>query len=134
MYGAANVDGDQCPEPFDVRFDRDSNRHIAFGGGVTPLLGSHLARRELRVTLTEWHRRIPDYWLSPGHEDLEYPSGLRHVKDLNTGLAMIKWSWIPPSRWRAGWWITMPSILIFDVSLDGCLMAPSVHGRFERFG
>lgn len=82
MYGAANVDGDQCPEPFDVRFDRDSNRHIAFGGGVHRCLGSHLARRELRVTLTEWHRRIPDYWLKPGHEDLEYPSGLRHVKDL----------------------------------------------------
>ena len=82
MYGAANVDAGQCPEPFDVRFDRDSNRHIAFGGGVHRCLGSHLARRELRVTLTEWHRRIPDYWLKPGHEGLEYPSGLRHVKDL----------------------------------------------------
>jgi cytochrome P450 len=82
MYGAANVDASQCPEPFDVRFDRDSNRHIAFGGGVHRCLGSHLARRELRVTLTEWHRRIPDYWLKPGHEDLEYPAGLRHVKDL----------------------------------------------------
>ncbi len=82
LYGAGNVDASQCPEPFDVRFDRDSNRHIAFGGGVHRCLGSHLARRELRVTLTEWHRRIPDYWLKPGHEDLEYPPGLRHVKDL----------------------------------------------------
>jgi cytochrome P450 len=82
MYGAANVDESQCPEPFDVRFDRESNRHIAFGGGVHRCLGSHLARRELRVTLTEWHRRIPDYWLKPGHEQLEYPPGLRHVKDL----------------------------------------------------
>ncbi len=82
MYGAANVDESQCPAPFDVLFDRDSNRHIAFGGGVHRCLGSHLARRELRVTLTEWHRRIPDYWLKPGHEQLEYPPGLRHVKDL----------------------------------------------------
>jgi cytochrome P450 len=82
VYGAANVDESQCPEPFDVRFDRESNRHIAFGGGVHRCLGSHLARRELRVALTEWHRRIPDYWLKPGHEDLEYPPGLRHVKDL----------------------------------------------------
>jgi cytochrome P450 len=82
LYGAANVDASQCPAPFDVRFDRDSNRHIAFGGGVHRCLGSHLARRELRVTLTEWHRRIPDYWLKPGHEQLEYPPGLRHVKDL----------------------------------------------------
>jgi cytochrome P450 len=31
LYGAANVDPGQCPAPFDVRFDRDSNRHIAFG-------------------------------------------------------------------------------------------------------
>jgi cytochrome P450 len=82
LYGAANVDANQCPEPFDVRFDRESNRHIAFGGGVHRCLGSHLARRELRVTLTEWHQRIPDYWLKPGHEQLEYPPGLRHVKDL----------------------------------------------------
>ena len=63
MYGAANVDESQCPAPFDVFFGRDSNRHIAFGGGVHRCLGSHLARRELRVTLTEWHRRIPDYWV-----------------------------------------------------------------------
>ena len=86
MYGAANVDADQCPVPFDVLFDRESNRHIAFGGGVHRCLGSHLARRELRVTLTEWHRRIPDYWLKAGHEHLEYPPGLRHVKDL-----MLAW-------------------------------------------
>lgn len=86
VYGAANVDESQCPEPFEVRFDRESIRHIAFGGGVHRCLGSHLARRELRVTLTEWHRRIPDYWLTPGHENLEYPPGLRHVKDL-----MLTW-------------------------------------------
>jgi cytochrome P450 len=82
IYGAANVDEGDCPDAFDVRFDRDVNRHIAFGGGVHRCLGSHLARRELRITLREWHRRIPDYWLKPGHEKLEYPPGLRHVKDL----------------------------------------------------
>jgi cytochrome P450 len=82
VIGAANVDEEACPAPFDVRFDRDVNRHLAFGGGVHRCLGSHLARRELRVTLTEWHRRIPDYVIKPGHEDLVYPPGLRHVKDL----------------------------------------------------
>jgi cytochrome P450 len=65
-----------------VRFDRGKNPHIAFGGGVHRCLGSHLARRELRITLREWHRRIPDYHLKSGHEELEYPPGLRHVKDL----------------------------------------------------
>ena len=81
-YGAANVDPNAWDDSFDVRFDRESNPHIAFGGGVHRCLGSHLARRELRVTLREWHRRIPEYRITPGHEALEYPPGLRHVKDL----------------------------------------------------
>jgi cytochrome P450 len=81
-YGAANVDPSACEEPFDVRFDRGRNAHLAFGGGVHRCLGSHLARRELRVALREWHRRIPEYGLKPGHEDLQYSPGLRFVKDL----------------------------------------------------
>jgi cytochrome P450 len=81
-YGAANVDPSAFTGSTDVDFNREENRHIAFGGGVHRCLGSHLARRELRVTLREWHRRIPDYRIKPGHEDLEYPPGLRHVKDL----------------------------------------------------
>jgi cytochrome P450 len=81
-YGAANLDPDLFDDPLVVRFDRASNPHIAFGAGVHRCLGSHLARRELRVTLREWHRRIPEYRIKPGHERLEYPPGLRHVKDL----------------------------------------------------
>jgi cytochrome P450 len=81
-YGAANLDPIGCDEPFTVRFDRAKNPHLAFGGGVHRCLGSHLARRELRVALREWHRRIPEYRIKPGHEDLEYTPGLRFVKDL----------------------------------------------------
>jgi cytochrome P450 len=86
-YGAADVDPSEFADPFDVRFDRDVNRHIAFGGGVHRCLGSHLARRELRVALREWHRRIPEYRIKPGHEELEFPPGLRHVKDLTLSWA-----------------------------------------------
>jgi cytochrome P450 len=85
-YGAANVDSKAFDDAFDVQFGREANPHIAFGGGVHRCLGSHLARRELRIALREWHRRIPDYRLKPGHEQLEYPPGLRHVKDL-----MLTW-------------------------------------------
>jgi len=81
-YGAANIDPAEFSDPFEVRFDRDTNRHIAFGAGVHRCLGSHLARRELRITLREWHRRIPEYTIKPGHEELEYPPGLRSVTDL----------------------------------------------------
>jgi cytochrome P450 len=44
-------------------------------------LGSHLARRELRVALREWHRRIPDYGLTPGYQ-VRYRPPLRFVPDL----------------------------------------------------
>ena len=86
-YGAANVDTNTWPDAFDVRFDREVNPHFAFGGGIHRCLGSHLARRELRITLAEWHRRIPEYRLTPGHEHLEYPPGIRLVNDL-----MLSWA------------------------------------------
>ncbi len=80
-YAPSNFDPAQFPDPLDVQFDRDPNRHFAFGAGVHRCLGSHLARRELRVTLREWHRRIPEYTLKPGSE-LEYQGQMRSVKDL----------------------------------------------------
>jgi cytochrome P450 len=80
--GAANVDPAEFEDPFVVRFDREVNRHIAFGGGVHRCLGSHLARRELRVTLRGWHRRIPEYSIKSGHEELVYGEGLRSVRNL----------------------------------------------------
>jgi cytochrome P450 len=55
-----------------VQIDRDPNNHIAFGLGPHRCLGSHLARRELRVALDQWHRRIPDYHLTPGVEVIEH--------------------------------------------------------------
>ena len=78
---AANVDPEQFPDPLDVRFDREVNRHLAFGSGIHRCLGSHLARRELRVALTEWHRRIPEYSLAPGYQ-VAYKPPLRFVPDL----------------------------------------------------
>lgn len=64
---AANLDPAEFADPLAVRFDRAGNRHLAFGGGAHRCLGSHLARRELRIALREWHRRIPEYTLSSGY-------------------------------------------------------------------
>lgn len=88
---AANVDPLEFPDPLEVRFDRDVNRHLAFGGGVHRCLGSHLARRELRITLREWHRRIPEYTLSPGYE-VAYRPPLRFVPDLQ-----LTWPTVQPA-------------------------------------
>jgi cytochrome P450 len=78
LIGSANTDDAEFGDGDAVRFDRDPNRHVAFGGGVHRCLGSHLARQELRVTLREWHRRYPDYSVEPGVE-LAYTTGIRSI-------------------------------------------------------
>jgi cytochrome P450 len=65
-----------------VHIDRSQNNHIAFGAGPHRCLGSHLARRELRVALEEWHRLIPDYRLTEGLEVTEHGGGLYSIDRL----------------------------------------------------
>ena len=79
MLGSANTDDNEVADADEVRFDREVNRHIAFGGGIHRCLGSHLARMELRVALREWHRRIPEYSVEPGHT-LEYTPNIRSIE------------------------------------------------------
>ena len=79
MLGSANTDETEFDDAETVRFDRASNRHLAFGGGIHRCLGSHLARQELRIALREWHRRIPEYSVAPGHT-LAYTSGIRSIE------------------------------------------------------
>jgi cytochrome P450 len=67
MYGAAGRDPEQFPNPYELDFRREPNRHFGFGAGVHRCLGSHLARLELRVAMEEIHRRIPAYRLDPAH-------------------------------------------------------------------
>ncbi len=66
MISAADLDETEFPRSGEVDFDRERNRHLAFGLGPHRCLGSHLARIELRVGMEEWHRAIPDYAIKPG--------------------------------------------------------------------
>jgi cytochrome P450 len=79
VIGAANVDDAEFPAVGELRWDREVNRHLAFGGGIHRCLGSHLARLELRVALREWHRRIPEYGVKPGAE-LGFTAGIRTLE------------------------------------------------------
>ncbi|HTL85162.1 MAG TPA: cytochrome P450 [Acidimicrobiia bacterium] len=81
MIGAANVDEVEFDNPDDALFDRERNRHLAFGGGPHRCLGSNLARLELRVAIEEFHRRIPDYVLL-ADADVQFSPGIRQADTL----------------------------------------------------
>jgi cytochrome P450 len=56
--------------------------HLAFGAGPHRCLGSHLARIELDVALTEWHRALPDYQIAPGWDDRSYWGNVHGIYSL----------------------------------------------------
>jgi cytochrome P450 len=77
VLGAANDDDSQFAADV-VDFDREPNKHLAFGGGHHLCLGAHLARMELRIALEELHARIPDYRLADGAE-VHFSTGIRQA-------------------------------------------------------
>ncbi len=81
LIGAANLDEREFDKPHDVSWERNENRHVAFGAGPHRCLGSHLARLELRVALEEFHKRIPDYSIADG-TTLSYSPGIRQANSL----------------------------------------------------
>jgi len=73
-YNAAgNFDPAEFESPREIRFDRPSNRHFTLAGGPHRCLGSHLARRELRIALGEFLRRIPPFEMKPGSDRTAHP-------------------------------------------------------------
>jgi len=88
LIGAANCDRDAFEDASEVVFDRESNRHLAFGGGAHRCLGSHLARLELIVALEEFHRRIPDYELAPD-TTISFSPGIRQAENLNLRFPVV---------------------------------------------
>jgi cytochrome P450 len=67
--GSANRDPLKYPNPDVFDMDRpDINHHLGFAAGPHRCLGMHLARHELIIALQEWHKRIPDYYISEGTE------------------------------------------------------------------
>jgi len=78
---AGNFDPTRFADP--RRFDpqREPNRHATFVLGVHLCLGAPLARRELRILLDEWFKRIPEFRIKPGTDSTVYP-GLLSIRNL----------------------------------------------------
>lgn len=62
----AGRDPEAFDNPAEVRFDRRP-RHVGFGFGPHTCVGMHLARRELRVAMEEFLKRVPAFRLVEGH-------------------------------------------------------------------
>jgi cytochrome P450 len=66
LWAAANLDPQKFKDPLTVDLTRRPNPHYSFASGFHRCLGSHLARMELRAALDQFHKRIPDYEITPG--------------------------------------------------------------------
>ena len=82
-FATANRDPARFPTPDGIDLEHADRGHLSFGGGVHRCLGSHLARRELRLVLEEFHAVIPDYEVEPDFiPEVEWPSGTVRLRSL----------------------------------------------------
>jgi cytochrome P450 len=78
-----NRDPQRFPAGDEIDLDPANRGHLSFGGGIHRCLGSHLARRELRLVIEEFHKAIPEYQIAPGVEpEIVWPSGTLHLSSL----------------------------------------------------
>lgn len=81
--GAINRDGSDAQSGDDFVLDGKLHKHWGFGGGPHRCLGSHLARMELKLVVTEWLSRIPDFELAPGFvPEITWPSATCTLPEL----------------------------------------------------
>lgn len=59
VYGSANRDERQFPDPDVLDLERDVRRHFAFGAGVHMCIGAPMARLETRLVLQHGLPRLP---------------------------------------------------------------------------
>jgi len=79
----ANRDAERFEHPEDVDIHQADRGHVTFGGGIHRCLGSHLARREIRLVVEEFHKQIPEYEVAAGFEpEVVWPSATLHLASL----------------------------------------------------
>ena len=66
----ANRDASAFSDPQTIDLDRKVNNHVTFGVGPHRCIGSHLAKREIMVSLQAWLKQIPDFELAEEQDAL----------------------------------------------------------------
>ena len=81
LNSSGNFDPDQFADPRTFDPARPVNRHYTFVGGIHLCLGAHLARRELRILVDEFVKRVPTFMVKPGADTTVVP-GLLSIRNL----------------------------------------------------
>lgn len=88
----ANRDPAIFENPQTIDLERKVNNHVTFGVGPHRCMGSHLAKREIMISLQEWLRRIPDFELAEEQE------GCGAFGGSVMGFESLKLVWKAPDR------------------------------------
>lgn len=82
LVSVGNFDPEEFSCPRSLQLDRQPNRHFTFSGGPHRCMGSHIARRELRVALEEWLKAVPSFSIAPDDDRMVFPAlqSTRHLK------------------------------------------------------
>ena len=64
----------ECPHQ--INFEREANRHITFNAGPHRCIGSHLARRELRIAYELWLTKVPPFRIKEGEKPKTHTTGV----------------------------------------------------------
>jgi cytochrome P450 len=81
-YAASSRDPRVVENADKIDIHRKTVLHSAFGVGPHRCVGSHLARVELKTTLQEWLRRIPDFHVKQGTQPTYETGFLRSMRNL----------------------------------------------------
>ena len=66
IWGSANRDEREFPNPDEIILDRRPNRHVGFGMGPHRCVGSHLAKLVMQVTFENMLPELHNYRLEDG--------------------------------------------------------------------
>jgi cytochrome P450 len=84
VMATANREAEGGGDIDEISLDEGRRRpHLTFGGGIHRCLGSHLARRELKLIVEEFHARIPTYEIADDSEPrIKWPTATFHLESL----------------------------------------------------
>jgi len=82
LFGAANRDPDQFPDPDRLDIARSPNHHVTFGAGPHFCLGAPLARLEARIAVGSLLKRFPKVRLGPDPAESWGYFSMRALKSL----------------------------------------------------